>query len=144
MLPLIALLIPVASAYALPVVEPVMRCENYTSEMRLAAPAVDDFRSRDTTPRYDSDDNAIKGNYAIFVNEGFALLNRYSSSGESVVSLAFSNPFSFSLQRNPPKRGTTCLQYGVTFDHKHKLSPDDLFANADVVMLPRVFRACSH
>ena len=139
--PLLALFIPLSIAFALPPLEPVFRWQNYTSEMRLAAPAVSDFRSRDTTPRYDREDNPTPGNYAIFVNEGLALLKRHSSPSESVMSLEFSNPFSFSLQRDPPRGGTTCLQYGVTFDHSHRLSPEQLFGDADLVMLPRVISA---
>jgi hypothetical protein len=137
--PLIALLIPVCVAYALPPLGPLFQWQNNTSEMHLSAPAVSDFRSRDTSPRFDRADNPVFGNYALFVNEGLELLERNSSPSESVVSLEFSNPFSFSLQRNPPKGGTTCLQYGVTFDQQHKLSPDQLFGNADLVMLPKVF-----
>jgi hypothetical protein len=139
--PLIGFAIPTAIAYSLPALEHVIHWAAYSPEMRLAAPAVSDFRSKDTSPRFDRKDDGYQGNYAIFVNDGLALLRKYSPPQESVVSLEFSNPFSFSLQRKPPTGGTTCLQFGVTFDNAHKLSPDQLFGDAQVVMLPKLFSA---
>jgi len=139
--PLIAFTIPTAIAYALPALGRVVRWQTYSSEMRLAAPAVSDFRSKDMTPRFDIKDDTYQGNYATFVNEGLDLLQSHSSPRESVMSLEFSNPFSFSLQRQPARGGTTCLQFGVTFDNTHKLSPDQLFGDAKLVMLPRLFSA---
>ncbi len=139
--PWIELVAPTLIAYALPTISRINYRGDYAKEMRLNAPAVSDFRSRDITPRFDQADNALPGNYAIFVNQGLALLRDHSSQNEKVVSLEFSNPFSIALERTPPKDGTTCLQYGVTFDDSHKLSPDRLFGDAELVMLPKVFSA---
>ncbi len=137
--PLIAFTIPTAVAYILPVLGPHVRWQRYVPEERLSAPAVADFRSKDDTPRFDRADNVEKGNYVDFVNEGLALVRAHSSHDESVVSLEFSNPFSFSLQRVPPQGGTTCIQYGVTFDLTHKLAPDELFGDAKIAMVPTVY-----
>jgi hypothetical protein len=55
------------------------------------------------------------------------------------MSLDFSNPFSYSLRIKPARGGTTVLQYGTTFDDRHRQSPEELFGFADLVMLPNFY-----
>ena len=78
--------------------------------------------------------------YVAFVNDGIALLQRNHGSGETVVSLDFSNPFPYSLGIPPPKGGTPVgIQYRTNFDDAHQLPPAWLFGSADLVMLPVTF-----
>lgn len=75
--------------------------------------------------------------YATYVNQGLALLRQYRHPTETVMSLDFTNPFSFGLGIKPAPGGTTVLQYRTTFDQTHRQSAQSLFASADVVMLPQ-------
>lgn len=78
--------------------------------------------------------------YVAFVNDGIALLRKYRRSGETVASLDFSNPFSYGLNIPPPPQGTPVgLQYRTNFDDEHKLPPEFLFGQADLVMVPVTF-----
>ena len=139
--PLIGLLLPTLISYSLPALDSGVQWQTFSPEMRLAAPAVSDFRSKDITPRYNRRDDGVWGNYAEFVNEGLDLLRNHSLADESVMALEFSNPFSFSLQRPPAHGGTTCLQFGITFDNTHRLTAERLFGDAKLVMLPNLFSA---
>jgi hypothetical protein len=81
----------------------------------------------------------VERDYVKYVNDGCDLLNRNRKAGESVMSLNFSNPFSFALGMKPPLGGTTWLQYGTNFDDTHGPSAERVFGNARLVMLPKVF-----
>lgn len=78
-------------------------------------------------------------NYTNYVNDGFNLLSRYRKPGESIMSLDFSNPFSYGLLAPPAPGGSTNLQYRGSFNEVHKVSPEKLFGYADLVMLPKDF-----
>ncbi|MBV9404381.1 MAG: hypothetical protein JO211_03485 [Acidobacteriaceae bacterium] len=75
--------------------------------------------------------------YTNFVNDGIALLRKHVVPGETVMSLDFSNPFSFGLGLKPAEGGTTVLAYETTFDDWHRQSPERLFGSADLVMVPQ-------
>jgi len=77
--------------------------------------------------------------YQIFVNDGIALLKRYIKPKDSVMSLDFSNPFSFGLGLSPARGGAIALQYGTTFNEFHKPEPEWLFGYATLVMVPKKF-----
>ncbi len=77
--------------------------------------------------------------YSGYVNDGLALLRKYRRSDESVMSLDFTNPFSYGLGARPAPGGTTVLQYETTFDDRHRESAQQLFGFADLVMLPKGF-----
>ncbi|MDQ6678826.1 MAG: hypothetical protein M3Z09_16200 [Acidobacteriota bacterium] len=77
--------------------------------------------------------------YQLFVNDGIALLKQYRRLGDSVMSLDFTNPFSYGLAMKPARGGAICLQYRTTFDDAHKPSPEWLFGYATLVMVPKQF-----
>ena len=77
--------------------------------------------------------------YTGFVNDGFELLKRNRRAGETVMSLDFTNPFSYGLWIPPAPGGSTNLQYKGSFDEKHKVSPAKLFGAADLVIMPKTF-----
>jgi hypothetical protein len=77
--------------------------------------------------------------YTKFVNDGFSLLKLYRKPGERVMSLDFTNPFSYGLGIPPAPGGSTNLQYDGSFNAKHNVSPEKLFGAADLVMLPKIF-----
>jgi hypothetical protein len=92
-----------------------------------------------TAPVLSGFNSPVERDYVKYVNDGYDLLNRYRKPGESVISLNFSNPFSFALGMKPPLGGTTWLQYGTNFDDTHGPSAERVFGNARLVMLPKVF-----
>jgi hypothetical protein len=77
--------------------------------------------------------------YTNRVNDGFRLLKLYRKPGERVMSLDFTNPFSYGLWIPPAPGGSTNLQFEGSFNAKHKVSPERLFGAADLVMLPKKF-----
>src|SRR5258707_15805456 len=77
--------------------------------------------------------------YAVSVNNGFELLKLYRKPGERVMSLDFTNPFSYGLGIPPAPGGSTNLAFKGSFDAKHYVSPENLFGAADLVMLPKSF-----
>ena len=77
--------------------------------------------------------------YTHWANEGFDLLAAHRRPGERVMSLDFTNPFSFGLHIPPAPGGTTNLQFHGSFDDQHKVSPERLFGGAELVMLPRSY-----
>lgn len=81
----------------------------------------------------------VERHYVEYVNDGCDLLERYRKPVDSVISLNFSNPFSFALGMKPSSGGTTWLQYGTNFDDRHGPAPSRVFGNATLVMLPKVF-----
>jgi hypothetical protein len=78
-------------------------------------------------------------NYTYFVNDGFGLLKLYRKPGERVMSLDFSNPFSYGLAIPPAPGGSTNLAFNGSFNTKHYVRPEKLFGDADLVMLPKTF-----
>ena len=92
-----------------------------------------------TAPVLAGFNSTVERDYVKYVNEGCDLLNRYRKPGESVISLNFSNPFSFALGMKPSLGGTTWLQYGTNFDDTHGPSAERVFGNSTLVMLPKVF-----
>lgn len=77
--------------------------------------------------------------YTGYINDGIKLLRIYRRPGDTVMSLDFTNPFSFGLALPPAPGGATVLQYRSTFDDTHRLSAQRLFGGANLVMLPKRF-----
>ena len=75
--------------------------------------------------------------YSNFVNDGLDLLQKYRQGNETVMSLDFTNPFSYGVGAKPAAGGNTVMQYRTTFDDSHRQTPQSLFGSADLVMLPR-------
>ena len=74
--------------------------------------------------------------YVRSVNDGCDLLRRYSGPSDRIVTLDLTNPFSFALQR-PPPTGDAIGWSWMTFSASVHLSPDRVFKQAAIVMVPR-------
>jgi hypothetical protein len=69
------------------------------------------------------------------VNDGLALLEKFSAQNESVFTLGYNNPFTYILQRKPARGGSVWLQIGDNFPANHPIAGDRLFGNAALVMV---------
>jgi hypothetical protein len=70
------------------------------------------------------------------LNDGRALLEKYSAQTESVFAIGYRNPFSYVLRRKPAFGGSTLLQIDYNFSEKNPLDADLVFGNADLIMVP--------
>jgi hypothetical protein len=76
--------------------------------------------------------------YVEFVNDGLALARQHRRPDETIMSLDFSNPFSYTFRVRPAWGGTSVgLQIGTNFDDKNHIEPDRLFGHANLVMIPQ-------
>jgi hypothetical protein len=91
-----------------------------------------------TAPTLAGFNTTIERDYVEYINEGCDLLNRHRNPEDSVLALNFTNPFSFGLGMKPPSGGATWLQYGTNFDDAGP-SPERVFGDASLVMLPKLF-----
>ncbi len=91
-----------------------------------------------TTPQLAGFNTPVEGDYFEYVKEGYGLLNQHRQARDTVTSLDFTNPFSFGLGMKPPAGGATWLQYGTNFDDAGP-SPQRIFGDASLVMLPKLF-----
>jgi hypothetical protein len=80
-----------------------------------------------------------EGSVGLF-NDGATLLNRYRRPGDTVAVLDFDNPFSYALGMKPPNGGTAWLHYGINFDAIHKPTPERIFGDAKLVLLPKEYK----
>lgn len=76
--------------------------------------------------------------YVDLVNDGLALVNQYRRPDDTIMSLDFSNPFSYALGMLPAPGGATTLHYRGNFTDEHHPAPDRLFGQASLVMVPVV------
>jgi len=74
--------------------------------------------------------------YVSVVNDGLALLEQSSTPRESVLTLAYHNPFSYILRRKPALGGSTWLAVGDNVPKTHLLEASQVFGNADLIMVP--------
>lgn len=74
--------------------------------------------------------------YVELVNDGLSLVNRHRRPNETVMSLDFSNPFSYALGLPPAPGGATTLHYRGNFSESHHPAPERLFGQASLVMAP--------
>ena len=77
--------------------------------------------------------------YRLFVDDGLLLVKRYQLPGDTIMTLDFTNPFSYGLGMKPARGGAIALQYGTTFNDTHRPTPEWLFGNASLVMVPKRF-----
>ena len=75
--------------------------------------------------------------YAALVNDGFPLVEKNKHPNDSLMSLDFTNPYSYALKMRPAYGGTTVFQYGTTFNDRFKPTPAFLIGSADLVMAPK-------
>jgi hypothetical protein len=76
--------------------------------------------------------------YAHFVNNGLALARQYRRPDDTIMSLDYSNPFSYAFRIRPAWGGTPMgLQYRTNFDDRNHVEPERLFGHASLVMIPQ-------
>ncbi|HXK05054.1 MAG TPA: hypothetical protein VMS37_21810 [Verrucomicrobiae bacterium] len=73
--------------------------------------------------------------YVDLVNDGLALVAEHRRPGDTIMSLDFSNPFSYALGMPPAEGGSITLHYRGNFTDAHHPAPDRLLGHADLVMV---------
>src|SRR5882724_3311586 len=96
---------------------------HYTSGQRFASPSLAGL--------------IVNQPYVDKVNDGLNLLRLHGGSQETILTLDYSNPFSFGLLRPSPKGDLLWWDQGVTFTRAIHLDPDLLFRDASLVMVPK-------
>jgi len=76
--------------------------------------------------------------YVDLVNDGLALVNQHRRPDDTIMSLDFSNPFSYALGMNPAPGGATTLHYRGNFTDDRHPAPQRLFGQANLVIVPVV------
>jgi hypothetical protein len=76
--------------------------------------------------------------YAHFVNDGLELARQHRRPDDTIMSLDFSNPFSYALRIGPAWGGTPMgMQFRTNFDDNNHVEPERLFGHASLVMIPQ-------
>jgi len=79
---------------------------------------------------------SFDSSYVDLVNDGLSLVNQHRLPNDTVMSLDFSNPFSYALGMRPAPGGATTLHYRGNFSESHHPAPERLFGHADLVVVP--------
>jgi len=99
------------------------------------------FTSPDLKPLllYDADDNPPSEGrmFTTYVNDGVALLERETRSNDTVLTMDFTNPFPYAMERRPPIGGHTSPTYHYNISDGHRPSDDRFFGDAAIVMVPK-------
>ena len=74
--------------------------------------------------------------YVNLVNDGLTLVKKFRRPGDTIMSLDFTNPYSYGLGMKPAHGGTTVFQFGTTFSDESRPEPEFLFGAADLVAVP--------
>lgn len=82
---------------------------------------------------------SLEAPYVSYVNDGILLLEQHYGPGDTVMSLDFTNPFSFALGIPPARGGATFLQFETDFDDLHHPAPEWLLGGATLVMQPFIY-----
>ena len=72
------------------------------------------------------------------INDGLGLLRQHISPGDTVVTLAYTDPFSFALSLSPPRGVLQWWDLNYNFDTDHYLDADRVFGGVTWVMIPRM------
>ncbi len=75
--------------------------------------------------------------YADLVNNGIPLIKRFRKPNDTLMSLDFTNPFSYGFGMRPAYGGTPVFQYGTTFNDRFKPTPEFLMGSADLIAVPK-------
>lgn len=75
--------------------------------------------------------------YLESVEEGARELERLPIKPKNVAVLDFANPFSAGLDLAPPKGGSAWLHWGRNINASHFISPEQMFAHVEVLMVPK-------
>ncbi len=77
-------------------------------------------------------------NYVKHLNDGVRLLQAQTSASDRIATLEIFEPFSYALGRPPIRGGIAAAANHYTLSKEYHPSPDRFFADADVVMVPKV------
>ncbi|MEW6439350.1 MAG: hypothetical protein AB1640_00295 [bacterium] len=75
--------------------------------------------------------------FTVQINDGLSLLRRHASKDTRVLTMGFSNPFSFALELPPPRGDALWWQVDVTFNETLFPAGEKVFNDVDLVMVPR-------
>ena len=75
--------------------------------------------------------------YTTYVNDGSALLRRYSMPADKVLTIDMQNPFPYVLGWLPPRGGLASTSFNYTVSAKFRPSFDQYFGDATVVLIPK-------
>ncbi len=75
--------------------------------------------------------------YAEMVNDGVPLVEKFRRPKDTLMSLDFTNPYSYGLGMPPAHGGTPVFQFGTTFNDRFRPSPEFLMGSADLVAVPK-------
>jgi len=98
------------------------------------------FTSPNLRPLLLYDGGAPRSNgrvYTEYVNDGVALLQHESRPDESVLTIDLANPFSYALERKPPRGGLIGPSYHYSIDDQHRPTDEAFFGDAAIVMVPK-------
>ncbi|MBZ5610854.1 MAG: hypothetical protein LAP38_21535 [Acidobacteriia bacterium] len=104
---------------------------------RFRAPHLAKLLLYDTPDGTEADRRSNGRTYVDYVNDGAALLKKFSTPRDTVFTLDMVNPFPYALLRPPARGGSPALAFNHTFNDRHKPSPAWLFGSADIVMVPK-------
>ena len=118
-----------------------------TAAMRKAHPSLEKSPVRFTESRLAplilyNDDRAKQKSangsiYTTYVNDGAALLRKYCTSRDKVLTMDMQNPFPYALGWPPPRGGVASISFNITLSAQARPSFDDYFGDATVVMKPK-------
>jgi hypothetical protein len=83
--------------------------------------------------------NALTKEYPQEINDGIALLSKHIKKDSRVVTMDFSNPFSIALELPPPRGDSTCWHQNATFSRQAALPAEQVFQDANLVMIPKKY-----
>jgi len=72
------------------------------------------------------------------INDGIGLLRKHMLKGDSVTTIAFTNPFSFPLNLTPARDYFLWWDLGFSFDERHFPAAKEFLGDASLVMVPRL------
>jgi hypothetical protein len=100
----------------------------------IGLPLLKDIRFVETQKQGES----FTGLYVKSMAKGEAALRSLGTPPERIMVLDFANPFSAGLGVRPPRGDSAWLHWGRNVSEKSFIPADDLFADVDILMIPRV------
>ncbi len=89
------------------------------------------------TPADDPDNHSNGREYVNKLNDGIRLLTASTEPSEKVTTLDAFEPFAYALERAPIRGGMACAADRYTLDERHHPTPERLFGDAAVIMVPK-------
>jgi hypothetical protein len=103
--------------------------------IRLDSPRLSGWVPQDW---HGEDPNFLNANGAMLIlrtNDGIHLLQSLSSQNETIATIAFSNPFSFALDRRPPEGGALWLDLDNNISVAHPVPENTVIGHPDLLMV---------